>query len=363
MHLIIRLCSICLKLRFIIRYLMTTQDEFYMRRALELAELGRGHVSPNPMVGCVIVHNDRIIGEGWHKKYGGPHAEVNAVADVQQKELLPAATVYVTLEPCSHYGKTPPCASLLISHQVKKVVICNTDTNPLVGGQGIKLLREAGIEVETGLLEAEGRELNKRFFTFIEKERPYIILKWAQTTDGFVAREDYSSKWISNAFSRKLVHKWRAEEDAIMVGKNTALYDNPQLNVRAWSGRDPLRIVIDRNLQLPSTLHLFDGSQPTLCYNLHKNETHPNLEYVNINTTEEIVSAILHDLHRRKVQSLIVEGGSWLLNQFLKSELCDEARVFVSKKLFHKGIAAPAVNLLAAHSEDIAGDTYFMAKF
>jgi diaminohydroxyphosphoribosylaminopyrimidine deaminase/5-amino-6-(5-phosphoribosylamino)uracil reductase len=342
---------------------MKEQDELYMRRALELAALGRGSVSPNPMVGCVIVHNGRIIGEGWHQLYGGPHAEVNAVASVKEKELLPEATVYVTLEPCSHYGKTPPCASLLITHSVKKVVICNTDTNPLVAGKGIQLLQEAGIEVATGVLEQEGKELNKRFFTFMEKQRPYIILKWAQTSDGFIAREDFSSKWISNSFARKLVHKWRAEEDAIMVGKNTALYDNPQLNVRSWTGRNPQRIIIDRNLQLPSSLYLFDGTQPTICYNYIKTEQHPNLLYVKIDAAEDIVPPLLHDMHSRKIQSVIVEGGSWLLKQFLKSGLGDEVRVFVSQQQFSKGIEAPTVNLLAAQAEDVAGDTYYMARF
>ena len=200
-----------------------------MQRALELARLGLGNVSPNPMVGCVIVKDGKIIGEGHHEQYGGPHAEVNAVQAVKDQSLLPQSTAYVTLEPCSHFGKTPPCADLLVRHQVKRVVICNEDPNPLVAGQGIERLRNAGIEVEIGLLREEGRVLNRRFFTAFEKKRPYVILKWAQTTDGFVARENYDSKWISNTYSRQLVHKWRAEEDAILVGTNTARYDNPSL--------------------------------------------------------------------------------------------------------------------------------------
>ena len=199
----------------------------YMQRALELAELGRGNVSPNPQVGCVIVYDDKIIGEGYHQKYGGPHAEVNAVNSVIDSEMLKKSTVYVTLEPCAHFGKTPPCANLLVEKQVKKVVIAATDSNPLVGGKGIEILKNAGIEVETGILEKEARKQNRRFFTQIEQKRPYVILKWAQTLDGFVARKDYSSKWISNSQSRQMVHKWRAEEDAILVGKNTALYDDP----------------------------------------------------------------------------------------------------------------------------------------
>jgi diaminohydroxyphosphoribosylaminopyrimidine deaminase/5-amino-6-(5-phosphoribosylamino)uracil reductase len=224
-----------------------------MSRALELARLGFGKVSPNPMVGCIIVCEGKIIGEGFHQQYGGPHAEVNAIHSVKDKTLLKQSTVYVTLEPCAHYGKTPPCAKLLVEHLVKKVIISNVDPNPLVSGKGIEILRSAGIEVETGLLEQEGLELNKRFFKSIRENAPYIILKWAQTADGFIARDDFDSKWISNKISRKLVHKWRSEEDAILVGKNTAKYDNPTLNVRDWVGKDPLRIVIDHELVLDQT--------------------------------------------------------------------------------------------------------------
>ena len=204
-----------------------------MQRALELARLGMGYVSPNPMVGCVVVHNDLIIGEGWHRQYGGPHAEVNAINSVADKTLLPESTVYVSLEPCNHWGKTPPCTDLLLSHHPRRVVICNADTNPKAAG-GLQRLQAAGIVVETGLLEQEGRWLNRRFFTVVKQGRPHIILKWAQTADGYMARSDYSSKWISNVYARQLVHKWRSEEDAIMVGRNTARYDNPQLTNREW---------------------------------------------------------------------------------------------------------------------------------
>ncbi|HEY1053815.1 MAG TPA: bifunctional diaminohydroxyphosphoribosylaminopyrimidine deaminase/5-amino-6-(5-phosphoribosylamino)uracil reductase RibD, partial [Emticicia sp.] len=226
-------------------------EEKYMLRALQLAEIGRGQVSPNPMVGCVIVHNHEIIGEGWHQKYGSWHAEVNAVNSVQDPSKLTQSTVYVTLEPCSHFGKTPPCADLLVKHQVKKVIICNDDPNPLVAGKGIAKLRAAGIEVEQGLLAEKGRALNARFFTYVEKQRPYIILKWAETADGFIAGENYDPVKISNALSHKLAHKWRSEEDAIMVGTNTARYDNPKLNAREWQGtKNPVRIVLDKRLQL-----------------------------------------------------------------------------------------------------------------
>ncbi|MBD8491129.1 bifunctional diaminohydroxyphosphoribosylaminopyrimidine deaminase/5-amino-6-(5-phosphoribosylamino)uracil reductase RibD [Echinicola sp. CAU 1574] len=312
----------------------------YMLRALELAELGRGHVSPNPMVGCVIVHQDRIIGEGYHQQYGGPHAEPNAVHDVADQSLLKEATVYVTLEPCAHFGKTPPCANLLVEKQVNKVVIAAFDSNPLVGGKGIKILRDAGIEVVTGVMEKEARIQNKRFFTSIEKQRPYVILKWAQTQDGFVARANYDSKWISNSYSRQLVHKWRAEEDAIMVGTKTAHFDNPKLNVRDWEGKDPLRIVLDKQLTLDANLALFDRSIPTVCYNLIKNESQENLDYVKLEK-DFSVADVLEDLHQRKVQSVIIEGGSFLLQKFIQSELWDEARVFTGQSRFESGIPAP----------------------
>jgi diaminohydroxyphosphoribosylaminopyrimidine deaminase/5-amino-6-(5-phosphoribosylamino)uracil reductase len=334
------------------------KQELYMRRALELAQIGRGFVSPNPMVGCVIVYKDHIIGEGWHKKYGDWHAEVNAIQAVKDPAILKESTVYVTLEPCSHFGKTPPCADLLIKHQVRKVVICNIDTNPLVGGKGIIKLRQAGIDVQTGVLEAEGRLLNKRFFTFMEKKRPFIILKWAQTADGFIAREDYNSKWISNALSRKLVHKWRAEEDAILVGTNTALYDNPQLNVRDWSGKDPVRLVIDLQLRLPQQLHLFDQKQSTICYNLIKDDEHQNLAWVKVQQKTHLIREIMEDLYTRKIQSVIVEGGSKLLNSFIDLHLWDEARIFVSKQVFGKGIEAPSVKGILQESASIKDDQF-----
>ncbi|SFG51626.1 diaminohydroxyphosphoribosylaminopyrimidine deaminase [Algoriphagus hitonicola] len=322
---------------------MMNKDEQYMQRALELAEWGRGCVSPNPLVGCVIVHQDKIIGEGHHQRYGESHAEVNAIASVENQELLTEATVYVTLEPCAHHGKTPPCANLLVEKKVRRVVIAATDSNPLVGGKGIEILRNAGIEVQTGVLEKAARWQNRRFFTQIEKKRPYIILKWAQTQDGFVARNDFSSKWISNSQSRQLVHKWRAEEDAILVGKNTAFYDNPTLNVRDWVGKNPLRLVIDRQLILPKELKLFDQAVPTICFNQKLNEIKANLEYKKL-PFQSIVPEILADLQDRKIQSLIVEGGPFVLNQFLDAELWDEARVFISQNKFVEGIKAPSLN-------------------
>ncbi|MBS4071260.1 MAG: bifunctional diaminohydroxyphosphoribosylaminopyrimidine deaminase/5-amino-6-(5-phosphoribosylamino)uracil reductase RibD [Algoriphagus sp.] len=313
-----------------------------MRRALELAEWGRGYVSPNPKVGCVIVHQDRIIGEGWHRAYGGPHAEVHAINSVENQSLLPESTVYVTLEPCAHWGKTPPCANLLEEKKVKKVIIAAVDSNPLVGGKGIEILKNAGIAVETGVLEEKARWQNRRFFTQIEKQRPYVILKWAQTEDGLVARENFDSKWISNAQSRQLVHKWRAEEDAILVGKNTAAYDNPRLDVRDWVGKNPIRVVLDSHLGLPKNLNLFDQSIPTLIFNTVKSETIENLEWIRLSEINPKV--ILKELHSRKIQSLIVEGGSQVLSQFIESGLWDEARVFTAPTRFDRGIAAPTLN-------------------
>ncbi len=224
---------------------MLASDQIFMRRALELAALGQGKVSPNPMVGCVIVHQNRIIGEGWHQQYGGPHAEVNAINSVRNKKLLPDSRLYVTLEPCSHYGKTPPCADLLLQHNVRDVVICNTDPNPLVKGAGIRKLLDAGCQVHLGLLEEEGLALNKGFFSFHSRQRPYIILKWAETADGFIGKQNKEPLWISDRISKKLVHKWRSEIQAIMVGTRTAEVDNPQLYTREWTGKNPVRITLD----------------------------------------------------------------------------------------------------------------------
>lgn len=336
-------------------------DEKYMQRALELAQLGLGKVSPNPLVGCVIVHENQIAGEGWHQQYGGPHAEVNAIEAVRDKTLLKESDVYVTLEPCAHYGKTPPCANLLVEHKVKRVIICNADTNPLVAGKGVKILTDAGIEVVENVLAAKGKLINKRFFTYFNKKRPYIILKWAETGDGFIARENFDSKWISNDFSRKLVHKWRAEEDAVLVGSNTGHYDNPRLNVRDWEGRNPVRVAADRNLRLSPALHLFDQSQPTLIYNLLKDEEKENLIFIKIGR-KTFFEELFNDLYERKIQSVIVEGGSVLLNKLIAANLWDEARVFKTEKLFGSGIKAPQLNGVLAEQMNALSDTLFYYK-
>ncbi len=337
-----------------------------MTRALELATLGRGTVSPNPLVGCVIVHEKPgqkpvIIGEGWHQRYGEPHAEVNAVRSVTDETLLPEATVYVTLEPCSHFGKTPPCADLLVEKRVKRVVVCNDDPNPLVAGKGLAKLRAAGIDVQTNVLAERGRELNCRFFTFIEKKRPYLILKWAETADGFIAPSSYQPLVISGALSRQLVHQWRSEEDAIMVGTNTARYDNPKLNVRLWQGRNPVRVVIDKTLQLPRELNLFDGSQRTLVYHLDNvpqpaDFTLPATQFIPLKASEPFLPQLLDDLYNQKIQSLIVEGGTFLLESMLNQGLWDEARVFKSPKVLGDGLAAPTLRGRLQSNERIGND-------
>ena len=317
--------------------------ETFMKRALELALNGSGSVSPNPLVGSVIVHEGKIIGEGWHKKYGGPHAEVNAINNVPDKNLLRTSTLYVNLEPCSHTGKTPPCADLIIKCGVPHVVISNKDVNPLVSGNGIGKLRDAGVRVTPDILKSEGEMLNKRFFTYIEKQRPYIILKWAETSDGFIARTNNDSKWTSDEYSRQLVHKWRTEEDAVLIASGTAWYDNPRLNVRDWTGRDPVRIVIDRHLKLGSNQRLFDRTQKTICYNLVKDQSDENLEFILV-TEKDFLEGVVTDLFKQKIQSVIVEGGRQLLTSFIKAHLWDEARIFISSKKFEQGVPAPDIS-------------------
>jgi diaminohydroxyphosphoribosylaminopyrimidine deaminase / 5-amino-6-(5-phosphoribosylamino)uracil reductase len=332
-----------------------TQDELFMQRALSLAALGIGCVSPNPKVGCVLVHDNKIIGEGWHQVFGGPHAEVNAIASVADKSLLPFSTAYVTLEPCAHTGKTPPCADLLIAHKINKVVVGIEDPNPLVSGKGILKLKQAGIEVVTGILTELAEELNVRFFTFIKKQRPYIILKWAQTADGFIAPLNRERKWISNEWSRQVVHKWRTEEDAVMIGSGTALYDNPILNARDWAGRNPLRIVVDRNLRLPADLNIFKGQQKTICYNLTINEDVKLVSLVKI-SDDNFLLDMLHDLETKGVQSVLVEGGSSLHHLFIDANIWDEARVFYSPIHFTEGIIAPRVIGTVISTERIMED-------
>jgi len=311
-----------------------------MQRAIDLAQAGLGYVSPNPMVGCVVVHNDRIIGEGFHAEFGGPHAEVMAVNSIDSPELLKESSVYVTLEPCSHHGKTPPCSDLLISMGVRHVVIGMMDPNPLVAGNGITRLRNADIRVDVGICVNECRNLNRRFIVNQEKKRSYVVLKWAQTSDGFIARLDGTSKWISSMESRRLVHKWRSEEDAILIGARTATIDNPTLNVRDWHGKDPVRIVLDRHGVLTGELNVFSDGGKTICLTANVERQNENASWVALGENYSM-DDVLQYLLGVGIGSVLVEGGSRVLQAFIDAGLWDEARIFTSRKRFGDGIRAP----------------------
>ncbi|WP_343672250.1 bifunctional diaminohydroxyphosphoribosylaminopyrimidine deaminase/5-amino-6-(5-phosphoribosylamino)uracil reductase RibD [Chitinophaga sp.] len=300
-------------------------DEFFMSRCIQLATLGAGHVAPNPMVGAVLVHGGRIIGEGYHQLYGQAHAEVNCVNSVKDadRHLIPTATMYVSLEPCAHYGKTPPCANLIVNEKIREVVIGCVDTFSAVAGKGISILQHAGVIVRTGILEAECRALNSRFFTFHEQQRPYIILKWAQCQAGYMGTEDGHPVRISNQYADRLVHRWRSEEMGILVGSRTAVMDNPRLNNRLWTGKDPLRIVIDPHHKVPLTHHLHDDSQPTLFFRGHS------------------LTQLMQELHERRVLSVLVEGGATTLTRFIEAGLWDEARVIRGAITLPGGLSAP----------------------
>jgi diaminohydroxyphosphoribosylaminopyrimidine deaminase / 5-amino-6-(5-phosphoribosylamino)uracil reductase len=314
----------------------------FMYRCIELAKNGRGNVDPNPMVGCVIVHDGKIIGEGFHKFYGEAHAEVNAIESVKDKLLLRESTLYVNLEPCSHFGKTPPCSHLIVKSNIPKVVIGSIDSNVEVAGKGISYLEKNGVEVISGVKEEECIELNRRFFTFHEKKRPYIILKWAQSLDGFIDEErennEQKGAWLTNETCRALVHKWRAEEPSILIGKRTAILDNPALNIRLWTGNNPVRIVIDKEADLPENLTIFDQSILTICYTSKKKISKRNLEFVEINFDTEIIPQILKDLYKRNIQSIIVEGGALTLAYFHNLNLWDEARLFIGSRILKNGV-------------------------
>lgn len=325
---------------------MSTPNIF-MQRCLDLALLGMGDVAPNPMVGCVIVHDGIIIGEGYHQKFGQPHAEVIAIRSVKNPELLPQSTLYVSLEPCSHFGKTPPCSDLIIESRIPHVVIGTIDPFAKVAGKGIERMKNAGIMVEVGVLENECCELNRRFFTFHEKKRPYILLKWAQTLDGFIdtdRTETQHPTWITNAFAKRLVHKQRSEESAILIGTNTAQYDNPALTVREWTGNQPIRMVIDRTGRLDKSLHIFDDKAQTWVFtSLRKQETGDS-KFITLDFNQDILPQMLSELYERNILSVVVEGGSILLNSFLQDDLWDEAFVYTGNQFFGKGVAAPHIS-------------------
>lgn len=336
--------------------------EKYIKRCIELAKNGLGKTYPNPMVGSVIVLNNEIIGEGWHQKAGEPHAEVNAINSVKNKSLLKDSTIYVSLEPCSHWGKTPPCANLIVENGLKNVVIGTVDSNSLVSGKGIEHLKKNGCNVIVGVLENECNQLNKRFFTFHNKKRPYIILKWAETADGFIDKiRGVNSKntpnWISNSYSQQLVHKLRADEQAVLVGTTTALNDNPALNVRSWYGENPVRVVLDRNLKIPSTYNLFDKSIKTIILTDKEAESGESLVFEKIDFTQNVPEQICKILYEYELQSVIIEGGFQTLQSFIDENLWDEAFVFVGDVEFKQGLKAPKIEKEPVEVKKVLMDT------
>ena len=323
--------------------------ELYMKRCLQLAENGLGTTYPNPLVGSVIVHKDTIIGEGWHRKSGEPHAEVNAVRSVKDQSLLKDATLYVNLEPCSHFGKTPPCSDLIVSLGIPQVVIGTVDPHAKVAGQGIERLRNAGVNVTVGILEQECLAINKRFFTFHNQKRPYIILKWAESADGFIAplqKETQQPVWISGELSRQLVHKWRSEEQSILVGTQTVIDDNPKLNVRDWArNNQPIRLVIDKSGRIPAQSHIFDNQQPTVVFSEKAvSSGKENIIFERLDFDKDIVPQLAKVLYSRGIQSIIVEGGRQTLQSFIDVGIWDEARIFVGDASLQKGISAPTLH-------------------
>ncbi len=336
--------------------------EKYIQRCIQLAKNGLGTTYPNPLVGSVVMHNNKVIGEGWHYQSGQPHAEVNAINSVKDTSLLKEATIYVSLEPCSHHGKTPPCSDLIIEKGIKKVVIGTIDTFTKVSGSGIQKLMNAGCDVIVGVLEKECQELNKRFFTFHNKKRPYIVLKWAETRDGFIAPKVSKKRepvWITNTESRQLVHKWRAEEQAILVGSTTVIKDNPSLTTRDWPGQHPTRIVIDRSNNIPANSSVLDNKTDTIIITSEKNKKN-NTDltiYATVSTTNNIAEEICSILYRHNIQSVIVEGGQQTINAFINKKLWDEARVFIGNTTFEAGIEAPKLQAKLVAEKQIMKDT------
>lgn len=329
--------------------MVTRDDEIFMRRALQLARQGGGHASPNPMVGAVVVHDGVIIGEGFHRCCGKPHAEVNAIASVRDQGLLPLSTIYVTLEPCSHYGKTPPCANLLISKGIKRVVVGVLDPFEKVSGRGVAMLRNAGIEVEVGVLEKECRDLNRRFFTAHTTGMPWVQLKWAQSSDGYLANEDGTVRF-STPLTLSLVHHERSMADAIVVGAGTVKIDNPSLTTRHWSGNSPLRVVLDRNLSIPSNCKLLNDGGKTLIYNEKKEEIEGCVEWAKLDTTEP--GSWLRDLYYRGITSVMVEGGASVLQQLIDAGKWNEMRIEITPVTLVEGLKAPIVDDAGALTSD-----------
>ncbi|RZS92620.1 bifunctional diaminohydroxyphosphoribosylaminopyrimidine deaminase/5-amino-6-(5-phosphoribosylamino)uracil reductase RibD [Aquimarina brevivitae] len=334
-----------------------------MKRCIELARLGLGSTYPNPMVGSVIVYDNKIIGEGWHDKSGNPHAEVNAINAVDDKKLLKKATIYVSLEPCSHYGKTPPCSDLIIEKGIKKVVIGTVDPNKQVAGKGIQKLLNAGCKVVVGVEEDACLEINKRFFTYHQKKRPFIILKWAESIDGFIApnqKDERAPVWISNLYSRQLTHKWRTEEQAILVGGNTVLADNPSLTSRTWQGNNPLRVVIGSKAKLPEGSAVLNTEATTLIFSTDDAiniDQLANHEIISLNPNENTIKQVLSHLYDKHIQSLIIEGGLHTLSQFINQNLWDEARIFIGSKMLLSGVKAPNIKGKVKQEKPVLNDT------
>jgi len=340
--------------------------EKYIRRCIELAKNGLGTTYPNPLVGSVIVFDGKIIGEGWHRKSGEPHAEVNAVNSVKNKSLLKKSTIYVSLEPCSHFGKTPPCCDLIIKNGITNVVIGTVDPNIKVAGNGIKKLMKAGINVTVGVLEKECNELNKRFFTFHKKKRPYIILKWAESQDGFIApltKPELKPVWITTEFSRQLVHKWRSQEQAILVGTNTVIHDNPKLDVRDWAGNNPVRIVLDQNNRILKDSHIFNKHAKTIIFSkLTGSVNKENSNFEVIDFEKNVAQQIIRTLYGHQIQSVIIEGGRQTLQTFIDGNLWDEARIFIGNRYFEHGIKAPVIALKNIEKQAIGNDILIISR-
>jgi diaminohydroxyphosphoribosylaminopyrimidine deaminase / 5-amino-6-(5-phosphoribosylamino)uracil reductase len=338
-----------------------TRDELYMQRCFDLALSGAGHTSPNPMVGAVLVYEDRIIGEGFHARYGAPHAEVNAVASVPAplRHLIPKATLYVSLEPCCITGKTGPCTHLILEQGIRRVVVSCLDLSPGVAGRGIAILQSAGVEVTLGVLEKEGRHLSRFRNHFVTRQAPYVILKYAVTPSGRFAPSGNRQAWITGPLSRRFTHRLRSETDAILVGARTAAIDNPQLDNRYYFGPSPLRIVLDRHLALPENLHLFDGAYPTLLVNELKNEKDAKrkLEYLKMDFGEGFLPRLLGELHRRKISTLLVEGGAQVIRSFFDAGLWQETYIYTGSMDFREGIAAPQCPGECVQTFSIGADT------
>lgn len=341
--------------------------ERFMSRCIELALRGAGYVAPNPMVGAVLLHGDTIIGEGWHRQYGQAHAEVNCIRqalDAGEGDKLGSSTLYVSLEPCTHTGKTPPCTDLIIHHQIPEVVIGCLDPFAAVNGKGVQQLHTAGVRTTVGVMEKECRELNKRFFTFHQQQRPYIILKWAESADGMIASGNEERLMITGDASNHFVHRWRSEEAAIMVGTNTAAWDDPALTTRLWPGPSPLRLVLDLNLRLPAALRLFDGQFPTVVLTYGSRKDSDNIRYLKLDDQKDLVQAICDALYELNIQSVLVEGGAQLLQSFIKAGCWDEARVFRSTTVFAgMGIVAPELKQAElTETDEIKTDTLHIYK-